>query len=162
MSHGRPPRLQAFDYTGMHRYFITCCTCDRAHAFDSPQIVESIASLLGESARRHDFSVFVYCFMPDHLHTLLLAETDSACLLECVRYFKQLSAYEYRKCRDRRLWQMGYFERVLRDDEESLTVARYILENPVRAGLAQTVGEYPFCGSSTFAIDEMVDLWRRQ
>ena len=45
-----------------------------------------------------------------------------------------------------RLWQDGYFERVLRDDEQLEIVARYIFDNPVRAGLAACAREWPHSG----------------
>jgi putative transposase len=44
------------------------------------------------------------------------------------------------------LWQQGYFERVLRNDEGTLTVIRYVFENPVRAGLVERYEDYPFLG----------------
>ena len=34
-------------------------------------------------------------------------------------------------------------------------VARYTLENPIRAGLAKMIGEYPFAGSDLFDIKNM-------
>ena len=47
------------------------------------------------------------------------------------------------------LWQDGLFERVLRDDETTLTVIDYLLMNPIRAGLVDQVHKYPFCWSIT-------------
>ena len=46
---------------------------------------------------------------------------------------------------------------VLRDDEATLIVARYILENPVRAGLVATPESYPFSGSEVYALGEILD-----
>ena len=53
------------------------------------------------------------------------------------------------------MWQAGYFERVLRDDEPELPVARYIIENPVRAGLVTSAGSYPLTGSSRYSIAQI-------
>jgi hypothetical protein len=53
----------------------------------------------------------------------------------------------------------GFFERVLRSDEQTGVVARYILENPVRAGLAATLLEYPYSGSSTYSREHLAALW---
>jgi hypothetical protein len=44
----------------------------------------------------------------------------------------------------------------LRDDENVKVVARYILENPVRAGLAETVLAYPFVGSQVCDLKELI------
>jgi hypothetical protein len=45
---------------------------------------------------------------------------------------------------------------VLRDDEASFTVARYIVENPVRAGLAKVVSDYPFVGSQVYELKDLI------
>jgi len=55
-----------------------------------------------------------------------------------------------------RLWQRYGFERVVRDSEQTFVVARYILENPVRAGLAGAIEEYPFVGSFVYTLPELI------
>jgi hypothetical protein len=61
-----------------------------------------------------------------------------------------------------RLWQAGYFDRVLREDDSTFAVARYIVQNPVRAGLVRSPVEYPFCGSSIWSKEELIEstMWR--
>jgi hypothetical protein len=46
---------------------------------------------------------------------------------------------------------------VLRDDEDTRRVARYILENPLRSGLVARVEDYPFVGSQIFRLDEILE-----
>ncbi len=41
------------------------------------------------------------------------------------------------------LWQPGFHDRAIRKEEDLQAVARYIVANPVRAGLAGKVGDYP-------------------
>jgi len=48
---------------------------------------------------------------------------------------------------------------VMRSNEASMSVARYILENPVRAGLTRAFQDYPFSGSAEFTLAELADLW---
>jgi putative transposase len=48
-------------------------------------------------------------------------------------------------------WQRGYWEKVIRGFEDPGDVVKYILMNPVRAGLAPEIGIYPYCGT--------VDSW---
>ncbi len=55
------------------------------------------------------------------------------------------------------MWQAGYFERVLRDIEPELPVARSIIENPVRAGLVTSAASYPLTGSSRYSIAQIAD-----
>jgi putative transposase len=41
------------------------------------------------------------------------------------------------------LWQPGYFDRALRKEDDRLAVARYLVANPLRAGIVQRIGDYP-------------------
>jgi REP element-mobilizing transposase RayT len=69
---------------------------------------------------------------------------------DCKRFItvaKQYSGYYYSKEIGGKLWQRYGYERTLRNDQDTLTVARYIVENPVRAKLVASVEEYPFVGS---------------
>ena len=69
---------------------------------------------------------------------------------------KQCSAHAYAEAFGPRLWQPFGYEHVLRDDEKVQVVAKYILENPVRAGLATTVLEYSFVGSQVYDLKELL------
>ena len=79
---------------------------------------------------------------------------------DCRRFIaraKQFSGFHYQRIFGERLWQRYGYERVLRADEETLTVARYIMQNPIRAGLATRVRDYPFIGSSVYTVAEILD-----
>ena len=39
------------------------------------------------------------------------------------------------------------YERVLRNEEEKIAFIRYVIQNPIRAGLVETPLDYPFWGS---------------
>ena len=82
--------------------------------------------------------------MPDHVHLLVEGTSDKSSLPRFIRGWKQATGYRMAQDRALRLWQPGYFERVLREQESNQVVARYILENPVRAQLTGCVNEYPF------------------
>jgi hypothetical protein len=87
--------------------------------------------------------------MPDHLH-LLARGLDRQCdLRRFAKRAKQLSAYHARRTRRVRLWQPGYYDRVIRYDEEPGYV-EYIRMNPVCAGLVERPEDYPH----TFVCDE--------
>jgi REP element-mobilizing transposase RayT len=86
--------------------------------------------------------------MPDHVHVMLEGAHETANLRRCVRVVKQRIGFSLRReCGLRDMWQPGYFERVLRDDEPTAVVVRYILDNPVRAGLVQNAEDYAFSGA---------------
>jgi hypothetical protein len=56
------------------------------------------------------------------------------------------------------LWQRYGYEHVLRDDEDTRGIGRYIFGNPVRAGLVKAADEYPFLGSETRTVREILEF----
>jgi len=81
--------------------------------------------------------------MPDHLHWLM--QLEDASLESLMRQVKSRSskAVNERSARTGQLWQAGFHDRALRKEEDLLASARYIVANPVRAGLVKRVGDYP-------------------
>ena len=137
--------MPGFDYLGWFAYSLTLVTRKRAKLFNEPDNVELALKALSKSLRCHGFTVHANCFMPDHLH-LLASGTDSSSLVRFTQHFKQLSGYAYKKATGEHLWQISFWDRVLRSDEDLEVVARYIWGNPVRAGLIQDSRLYPFSG----------------
>ena len=95
--------------------------------------------------------------MPDHVHLLIEGCTETADARAFVHQAKQRAAYAFTQRWAARLWQPSYYDRVLRDDEETLAVARYILENPVRAGLVDSPTKYPFLGSIRHEVEDVLE-----
>ena|SRR5947207_7377531 len=158
----RPRRLVGVSYVGYQRYFLTLCTAFRHAAFQSEDVVGGVLEQLRQTCSFCAFANTAYCFMPDHLHVLATAQSESADLEEFVKRFKQSTGFMYRKNHGQRLWQPGYHDRVLRDDEATEAVARYVLANPVRAGLTKELGEYPFAGSDVYSLTELLTAWEKQ
>lgn len=150
------PRLKSFDYRGCHRYFLTICTHERRPVFLQEDAVERALAPLRGVADEQRLAIIAYCFMPDHLHALAEGAAETADFPKFVRLFKQKAAFEWKQARGERLWQRGYYDRVLRNDEATATVARYLLENPVRAGLVDSPEEYPFLGSFTMNLEDLL------
>ena len=151
------PRLDPALYVGLKRYFLTFCTAGRHPWFVKDDVVHMVLEQLLQSAARFDVEVVAYCFMPDHLHLLLEGTTVSADARAFVHQAKQRSGYAF--CRthpDRKLWQPSYYDRVLHDDDVTLSVAKYTLENPVRARLVESPLEYPFIGSIKYPVQEVL------
>jgi hypothetical protein len=42
------------------------------------------------------------------------------------------------------VWKPGFHDRALRHEDSMVDAARYIVANPLRAGLVERVGDYPF------------------
>ena len=153
----RPERLNAFDYLGLHAYFLTYCTDQRHEAFVEADCVEVVSTQILRAAADEQFALVAYCYMPDHLHLLINGEQENSDCRAFIKRSKQFSGFYYQKAFGRRLWQRYGYEHVLRGDEALLSVARYILENPVRAGIAKSVSTYPFTGSPLYSVEEILD-----
>jgi putative transposase len=155
----RPKRLTGVSYVGLQRYFVTACTAFRKPIFKDDTVATQVISRILATGDRFGFAVVAYCAMPDHVHLLLIAQSEDADFTRFVRQAKQTTGFWYRQATNSSLWQPGYHERVLRDDEATLAVARYVLENPVRAGLAKELGKWPHAGSAVYSWPELFTAW---
>jgi putative transposase len=150
----RKLRLPDFDYRGCHRYFITVCTDAKRPFFENETLVKVVLDVLAEESGKFDFTVWGYCFMPDHLHLVLEGKTTNADMPAFIRAFKQKTGYAYRRRLSEsigRLWQAGYYDHVLRRDEDLQSVLQYVFNNPVRKQMVSCFTDYPHLGS--FAVE---------
>ena len=153
----RPERLKLFDYLGPYPYFLTFCTDWKHKAFVDAACVDIVSTQISRAAVCERFALVAYCYMPDHLHLLVNGEHPNSDCRAFITRSKQLSGFHYQRVFGRRLWQRYGYEHVVRTEEGVLTVARYILENPLRAQLTFDVRKYPFIGSSVYSVDEILD-----
>nr|WP_318183220.1 transposase [Pseudomonas fluorescens] len=81
--------------------------------------------------------------MPDHFHWLI--ELEHGSLGELMQKTKSLSTRAVNMSSGRKgsLWQPGYHDRALRWEEDLVKLARYVVANPLRAGLVERPGYYP-------------------
>lgn len=122
------------------------------------QVVADVAARFLQVATNEEFAIDVYCFMPDHLHVLATAQTDAADFQRFVKLAKQRSGFAFKQAMGTRLWQDSFFDRTLRDAETPAEVIRYIIGNPVRAGLVQAPTEYPHWGSQIYSREAIIDF----
>ncbi|TRZ96612.1 MAG: hypothetical protein D4R82_00710 [Dehalococcoidia bacterium] len=148
------PRLLGFNYSGPYAYFITCPTYQKRLYFEDKAIVDIVLAILRRVGVQNSFGIYVYCFMPDHLHLLLLGEEKSS-LHRFMKTFKQESSFAFKRAYGNSLWQRSYYDHVLRKEEALEDVALYILNNPVRGGLVDDYKSYAFSGSFMFDIMEL-------
>ena len=86
--------------------------------------------------------------MPDHVHLVLEGCHESSDLRRFVKVAKQRVSYVFRtELGIPAVWQEGYYERVLRSEEATDVIVRYVLDNPVRAQLVTRAEDYPFSGA---------------
>jgi REP element-mobilizing transposase RayT len=107
------------------------------------------SSMIEELSIEKGNMLFAYCVMPDHIH-ILVGAAEECSVIKFVKYFKgRFASYCRRNGKGARL-QRSFYDHVLRREEDVFEVARYIAGNPVRAGIAPRLGEYPHAGSLVY------------
>jgi putative transposase len=154
---GNPGHLNSFDYVGLHRYFLTFCTDSRHRHFVVREHVDLVLEQILRCAGETAFAIVAYCFMPDHVHLLVEAQSEASDCRQFIKRAKQFSGYYFKQKFGKALWQRYGFEHVLRNDEATLSVARYIVDNPVRGGLVRRVEDYPFTGSRVYPLAQILE-----
>jgi len=89
--------------------------------------------------------MLAWVLMPDHAHWLLqLGEKDK--LGTVVNRLKSSSSRMANRVLARcgTTWEPAYHDHALRAEEDLINIARYIIANPLRAGLVKRIGDYPF------------------
>src|ERR1700761_4528690 len=94
--------------------------------------------------RRH-FRVHHFVIMPDHMHLLVIVDKDST-IERAMQLIKGGFSYRVRKeyGYQGEVWQRGFSDVRIRDRESYERHRRYIDLNQVKAGLAESPGEFPF------------------
>ena len=86
-----------------------------------------------------------FVIMPDHLHWLFQLPQGSN-LSSTVGSMKSQSGNSINLLLGNSfspVWQRGFHDHALRRNEDIVQIARYIVANPLRAGLASKIGDYP-------------------
>ena len=97
----------------------------------------ALISLFRETSLRNQAQTWAYVVMPDHFHWLMQLEDKN--LGSTVGRVKRLASARA----GGPLWQDGFHDRAVRTEGDLKAIARYIIANPVRAGLVDSVGDYP-------------------
>src|SRR5688500_12912926 len=100
--------------------------------------------------------------MPDHVHALLEGTAEESSLRRFAKVARQRMTISIKRIVGGSIWQDGFYERTLREDESTLHVIAYILQNPVRRGLVAHPLDYKWSGSSVVDLPNLLDAvaWR--
>ena len=126
-------------------YHITTTTEGRRplfRDFDCARLVISEMRRLEEQNLLHSIA---WVLMPDHLHWLIQLQGPIS-MSTIIKVLKGRSARQLGFCLNgnQAIWQKGFHDHALRREEDIRKVARYIVANPLRAGLVEQIGDYPF------------------
>ena len=126
-------------------YLITTTTLARQKLFADFTAGCAAAKCIEDERLLGDAKMLAWVLMPDHLHGVLqLGERDE--LGTVVSRLKSASARHVNRVLRRTggIWTKAFHDHALRSEEDLQDLARYVVANPIRAGLVTRVGDYPF------------------
>lgn len=122
-----------------YEYLVTTVCAGRRRVFADDhadrRLIECVQSLETEGHARW----LAWVVMPDHFHGLV-SLPDAASLSRLMRMLKGRSS----RALGGPVWQKGFHDHALRLEEQRDAVARYVVGNPVRAGIVDHIDDYPY------------------
>jgi len=123
-------------------YLLTTVVRHRKPLFADLHLARPLVQELRAAHDKQLVSSLAWVVMPDHLHWLV--QLGDIGLDRLMKEVKARSALAINRARGEAgpLWQEGFHDRALRQEEDVQKVARYLLANPLRAGLVERLGDY--------------------
>jgi REP element-mobilizing transposase RayT len=124
-------------------YHVTTATRGRRRLFADLAAGRCVVRALRAAESELTVHTLAFVVMPDHLHWLFVLRR--ALLPVVVGQLKGRAARDAGRVLGIAgpIWQHGYHDHALRTDESLVATGRYIIGNPLRAGLVQRIGDYP-------------------
>jgi REP element-mobilizing transposase RayT len=127
-----------------HEYLVTTVTHCRRRMFEDFGAACTLCRVMRETADAGMGEWLAWVVMPNHVHALLRlnGQADLDALMRAIKG-RSARLINKRIGSDGPLRQYGFHDHALRSEEDRVAIARYIVANPVRAGLVGRVGDYP-------------------
>ncbi len=147
----RPSRNSRFDSARnpVRTFFFTSKTDGGRALLQTERMANLFIDVLRSYMRAKKFKVHDFVVMPDHVHVLLTLGPEIS-IEKAAQLMKGNFSYRAKKELGVKweIWQKGFSEVQILNEQSFVQHQNYIDENPVRAGLARSADEYPYC--STF------------
>jgi putative transposase len=129
-------------------FFVTSSTWDKRSLFQSTRMAELFVKVLLEYRGQKKFRLHEFALMPDHFHVLFTIGPEMT-VERAVQFIKGGFSFRAGRELDFRgaVWQRGFSEVRILDEASFRSHAEYILDNPVRAHLADSPEHYPYCSA---------------
>ncbi|WP_420232000.1 REP-associated tyrosine transposase [Pseudomonas sp. ABY48] len=124
-------------------YLVTAVVHRRTPIFKDWRLGRLLIAEMRLAHERGQVNSLAWVVMPDHLHWLV--QLEQAQLTHVMQIVKSRSTLSINRAMNRKgaFWQSGFHDRAIRDNEDLKPSARYIIANPLRAGLVDRIGDYP-------------------
>lgn len=124
-------------------YLLTTNTLDSEPVFNDFALGRLVVAQFRAAQDQGCANSLAWVVMPNHFHWLI--ELQQGSLSGLMQETKSLSTKVVSLSTGRKisLWQRGFHDRALRREEDLVKLARYVVANPLRAGLVEKLGDYP-------------------
>ena len=131
-----------------HIYHVTTITEGRKDIFLDLRLGRMVVQSLMRIERSDMARTLAFVVMPNHLHWLMQVQAGKN-LSATVGSLKSQSGRLIGQATSTtgQVWQKGFYDSAMRRDADMIRVARYIVANPLRAGLAREIGDYSLWNS---------------
>ncbi|MCU1261200.1 MAG: hypothetical protein JWO80_4085, partial [Bryobacterales bacterium] len=111
----------------------------------NPAVAQVVVDAIRQGVGR-DYLLHAWVVMPNHVHLLLTPQEEVSRLLRKLKGATARQANKLLAQSGQSFWQDESYDRLVDGPEEFRRLANYIVQNPVRAGLAASAEEYPWSG----------------
>ncbi|AWY41951.1 transposase [Pseudomonas putida] len=124
-------------------YLLTVVVSNRQPVLSSFEAGRLVVHAFRKAQQEQSANSLAFVVMPDHFHWLI--ELKNLPLRSLMGRTKSRTTVALNRLlqREGSLWQSGFHDRAIRKEEDLQAVARYIVANPLRAGLVEKAGDYP-------------------
>jgi len=110
--------------------------------------------ILAIQARRHELDIWAYCLMPNHVHLLVVPSGEQGLARPLGQAHHRYALEINRRHRwTGHLWQERFASFPM-DEPHLMAAMRYVLLNPVRAGLAEAAVDWPHSSARAHALGD--------
>jgi len=135
-------------FIGDPTYFVTTCTKKRRKILDTPAVHQILREGWEDALERHGWVIGSYVVMPDHIHFFCKPTHEACTLSELMQHWKEWTSKRIKREMELKdgVWQEEFFDHLLRSHESYSEKWNYVEQNPVRAGLVERAGDWPYAG----------------
>ncbi|WP_447553345.1 REP-associated tyrosine transposase [Vreelandella sp. EE22] len=124
-------------------YFFTVVTHDRLPLFAHETNIRVLGRALRRVRKALPFTMDAFVILPDHLHCIWTLPDDDADYSSRWRDLKKTASREFVLPKaGQRAWQRGFWEHVIRDEQDWQRHMDYIHYNPVKHGYASAPSQW--------------------
>ena len=133
-------------------YHVTNRGTDHCEIFVDDIDRKTFLTLLGSVVARYDWTCHAYCLMTNHYHLIVETAQQELSLGMRVVNGRYAQLFNRRHDRDGHLFKGRYSVFVIERDPHFEASCRYVLENPVRAGLCESASDWRRSGCPTLGV----------